>query len=358
MTLNQTKNPPTKTRMPSFDYKAAGLDQKQIANLEQCRAEIASLGRRTTEQAFDLGAHLAKASELVPDGAFGKWVSACCGFTDRSARNYVAIHIKLATYRVRLSDIGAAPTVLFELTKAEPDQIERALLIASDNGRLQVKDVRKILQVDEPTPADTRVDPFEVGGIGGLNALMQIKIRDGLRSFEKHVQEIVAVVETAVAQKAKGKRLIKDDLAERIKMVARYADAELCNLALAVAPNPAVPVRIEQGRYFPKTSEWETVRQLLVQLSVKEQWPPATELASWFMNKVLPVMNWAIAKNDPGTLQLGISMQPAGANISNVVSIKSSPKAKPGSPDDIDAFGSALDHAFNRVSKAAEPYAD
>lgn len=358
MTSNQTKNTTTKPRFPSFDYNAAGLDQKQIASLEQCRAEIASLGRRTTEQAFDLGAHLARASELVPEGAFGKWVSSCCGFTDRSARNYVAVHKKLGTYRDRLSDIGAAPTVLFELTKAEPDQIEQVLLIASDNGRLQVKDVRKVLHVEKQTSTDTKVDPFEIGGIGGLNALMQIKIHDGLRSFEKHVQEIIAVVEAAVKQKAEGKRLIKDDLAERIKMIARYADAELCNLALPVAPNPAVPVRIEQGRYFPKTSEWETVRQLLVQLSVKENWPAATELANWFTNSVLPVMNWAIAKNDPGSLQLRHSVRPVGVTISNVVSIKSDPKAKAAPADAIDAFGFALDRAFNQVSKAAEPYMD
>lgn len=358
MTTNQTRNTTTKTRLPFFDYKAAGLDQKQITSLEHCRAEIAGLGRRTTEQAFELGAHLTTASELVPEEAFGKWISTCCGFTDRSARNYVAVHKKLATYRDRLSNIGAAPTVLFELTKAEPGQIEQALVIASDNGRLQVKDVRKILKVEEPKPAANKLYPYEIGGIGGLNALMQIKFQNGIRSFEKHMKEIIAVVEAAVKQKADGKRLIKDDLAERIKMVARYADAELCNLALAVAPNPAVPVRIEQGRYFPKTSEWETVRQLLVQLSVKEQWPPATELVSWFMNKVLPVMNWAIAKNDPGVLQLSRSEQSAAATISNVVPIKSSPKANTASSEDIDAFGRELDRAFNRVSKAAEPYAD
>ncbi|MBO1026936.1 hypothetical protein IPU75_19710 [Ochrobactrum sp. SD129] len=354
--MASTQNINTKSsRLPfSFDYHSTGLEENQIARLEQCREAISNLGRRTTDQAFDLGAQLSDVSELVPERTFGKWVKACCGFSDRSARNYVAVHKKLETYRERLTEIGAAPTVLFELTKATPAQIDQALNIAAASGHLQVKDVKKIVQIERPEQPKPQFDPFEIGGIDGLNSLMQIKTRNGLKSFEKHVAEIISEIEDSLKENAKGKRIGKDSLFECIKTEARYADAELCNLALAVAPNPAVPVRIEQGRHFPKTSEWETVRQMLEQLSVKERWPAATELAQWFPNKVLPVLCWAIAKSNPGTLELKQMPKTLVGTGSASRGIETIAKTKPHISNDIQAFEAALDMAFTQVSKAAD----
>ncbi|MGU3401686.1 hypothetical protein ACLBWS_18600 [Brucellaceae bacterium D45D] len=354
MASTQNKNTTSNRLRFSFDYHSTGLKENQIARLEQCREAIANLGRRTTDQAFDLGAQLSEASELVPERTFGKWVKACCGFSDRSARNYVAVHKKLETYRDRLKGIGAAPTVLFELTKATPAQIDQALNIAAESGHLQVRDVKMIVQAERPAQLKPQLDPFEIGGIKGLNSLMQIKTRNGLKSFEKHVAEIISEIEHSLKENVKGKRIGKDSLFECIKIQARYADAELCNLTLAVAQNPSLPVQIKQGRHFPKTSEWETVRQVLEQLGIKERWPAANELVQWLPNKVLPVLRWAIAKSDPGVLQLKQMPKTLLSTGSPSRGVETIAKTKPYISNDIHAFEAALDNAFTQASKAAD----
>jgi len=64
----------------------------------------------------------------------------------------------------------------------------------------------------------------------------------------------------------------------------------------------------------------------------------------------------AIAKNDPGTLRLRHPVQPVEAIIPNIVPIiKSDPRATASYPDDIDAFGYALNHAFHETTKDSNP---
>lgn len=304
MVRNRTKNAQPKARSGVFKYETSGLEKTQIDDLKQCHEHIANLGRRSTEQAFDLGAHLARAHELVPDRAFGRWVATYCGFTDRTARNYVSVHKKLGIFRTKLIELGAASTVLFELSKAEDKQINEILMHASEKGRLQVKDIKKIMQVEKPQPAKQAGDPFKMGGVEGLSQLMAIKIRDGLKSFEKHVAEIILIVQSEMKQKAHGKRIVKEQVFDEIKMLARFAGAELCNLALPVAPNPAVLVRIEQATSFPKYSDWEKVRKTLEKLSIKEYWPAATALSNWFEQEILPTLQWSISKTTPGALEV------------------------------------------------------
>ncbi|MBB6260383.1 hypothetical protein FHS77_000917 [Paenochrobactrum gallinarii] len=349
MVIIKTRNTKSNTQDRGFEYEAAGLDKEQIESLKKCHEHIVGLGRRSTEQAFDLGAHLAKAHELIPDRTFGKWVKACCGFTDRTARNYVAVHRKLGSHRDKLVELGAASTALFELTKADDSQVTEILLHASETGRLQIKDIRKITQVGKPEPFKTTIDPFEVGGIEGLSQLMAIKIRDGLKSFEKHVTEIIQIVAAELQQKAQGKRILKEQVFDEIKMLARFACAELCNLALPVAPNPAVLVRIEQATSFPRYSDWEKVRIMLEKLSIKEHWPAATALPDWFTQEILPTLQWSISKTAPASLEpMQVPSKPS------VVTVK--PLVKHTSPrrSEFDDLGTALDRAFAISAKAAE----
>ncbi len=348
MVIMKTKNTKSTAQKSGFEYEAAGLDKEQIESLKKCHEHIASLGRRSTEQAFDLGAHLAKAYELVPDRTFGKWVKACCGFTDRTARNYVAVHKRLGIHRNKLIELGAASTALFELTKADDIQVNEVLLHASETGRLQIQDIRRVTHIGKLDPFKMATDPFQLGGIEGLTQLMAIKARDGIKSFEKDVAEIIRIVETEMKQKALGKRIAKEQVYDKIEMLARFACAELCNFALPVAPNPAVLDRIEQATSFPKYSDWEKVRLTLVNLSIKERWPTGTELLDWFAQKILPTLQWSISKTTPVPLEAPpASSKPSDMNVAPLVKCTSPRRSE------IDDLGAALDRAFAISAKAA-----
>lgn len=287
-----------------FDYQAAGLSDDEIASLEACRSTIASLGRRTTEQSFDLGHELALAFDLVPEGAFGKWVKAVCGFTDRSARNYVSVHKRLGDYRQRFIEIGAAPTVLFELTKAEPEQIEQALKQAQETGRLQVRDIKLILQGEGIAPNPDAVDPYDFGGLAGLRNLCLVKMRTDIHSLQRNLTQIISSIEKALHDNAKGKRLNKSKLAGDLCGIAMCAQVELGTLGISVASKGVEMAAGQTRPEFPKGSSWELVRLALARLSNERAWPIVTELKAWLEQEILPSLQWAMAKADPGLLEI------------------------------------------------------
>lgn len=57
-----------------FDYDALNIGAQSKKALEATAFNIQALGRRSTEQAFELGDLLEQASELVEPGTFEKWV--------------------------------------------------------------------------------------------------------------------------------------------------------------------------------------------------------------------------------------------------------------------------------------------
>lgn len=202
------------------------------------------------------------------------------------------------------------------------------------------------MQVEKPEPTKMVSDPFKMGGVEGLSQLMAIKTRNGLKSFEKHTGEIIAIVQAEMKLKAQGKRIVKEQVFDEIKMLARFACAELCNLALPVAPNPAVLVRIEQASSFPKTSDWERVRKILEKLSIKEHWPAAVALPDWFKLEILPALQWSIAKVDPGSLELTpVVAKPTEVKPTALMTI--TPRLR----NDIEGFGHAFDRAYTAIEK-------
>ncbi|CAN7507461.1 hypothetical protein LJR251_003459 [Rhizobium rhizogenes] len=289
MSANRT----TKTASPAFlayDYEKEGIEPSRRDQLETSASYIFDLGRRTTEQTFELGDHLASAAELLADGTFDRWVKKRCGLAARSARNYMGVFRNLAPYRDDLVDLSVGSTVLFHLSSATPDQIRTAITFAEDNGRIQVSDVKAILADGEEGEA-AQGDQYRVGGVVGLKALIAIKIREGLKAFIAHVAMICQAVDAALA---KG-RVIKEALAKEIQDIARVARQELDSLALFIEPE------LDWGRNtrptkFPKASGWAEVNDTLYRLGGVDGWPKSKEMRDWLGLHVLPVLDWAVSK--------------------------------------------------------------
>jgi hypothetical protein len=95
------------------------------ARLAEIVERVVSLHRKSTGQVFELGECLAEAKSVQPEKRFGRWLKEHCGYTVRSAWNFISVHERLADHRERLEKHAVATTIaLFELAKAEPDQIE------------------------------------------------------------------------------------------------------------------------------------------------------------------------------------------------------------------------------------------
>ncbi len=362
----RTKNTKaTATAAFSYNYEEEGIGHTTRDLLESSAANIFDLGRRTTEQTFELGDHLSRAADLLADGRFDHWVKMRCGLAPRSARNYTAVYRNLSSYRDELVDLSVGATVLFHLSSATDDQVKAAIAFAEENGRLQVADVKTILSGGEEGGDNAeKDDQFWVGGVAGLKVLIAAKIRDGLKAFIEHVVTICKAVEAALSRS----RVIKEALAKEIQDIARVARQELENLALFIEPE------LDYGRNtkptkFPKKTGWAEVNDTLYTLGGVDGWPKSKDMRDWLALHVLPVLGWAVSKERkpewPLAEPAASASEPAVPAEAN--SVGDHHDAEPVMSDEvsddadvpdevIDRFGAALEEAtggFMTVSREA-----
>ncbi|MBY5340447.1 hypothetical protein E0H35_30615 [Rhizobium leguminosarum bv. viciae] len=341
------------TTTAAFSYEDNGIGHTLREQLETSAAYIFDLGRRTTEQTFELGDHLAQAADLLADGRFDKWVKMRCGLAPRSARNYTAVFRNLTPYRDDLVDLSVGATVLFHLSSATTDQVKAAIAFAEENGRLQVADVKAILAGggEEGGDKPETSDQFRIGGVAGLKALTAIKIRDGLKAFSAHIVTICQAIEAALAKS----RVIKEALAKEIQDIARVARQELESLALFIEPE------LDWGRNtkatkFPKKTGWAEVNDTLYTLGGIDSWPKSKEMRDWLALHVLPVLGWAVSKERKPEWPLAAPSAPASTLAIAVEADGAGDRqdAEPAMPDEVAKDADVPDEAIERFGAALE----
>lgn len=288
---NTTKTPPPAPTADQF-YKAHGVPEDIKSRLESTAVLLISATRRSTEETFELGEHLEQAATLLPDGTVEQWAAERCGYTARHIRTLRATARNLGAYRQVLVELAVGPTVVGKLSSASPDQIEQAIGMARETGRLRVQDVAAIISGSkEGTEQEEDVDPFDVGGPDGLKAIVALKVREGMKSFIAHVNEIRAHIEEALPKQ----NIVKKALVQRTALTARLAREELKSLAEFVTPHPEAAYHIN-STLLPARTKWSAVGDLLYNMGGEDTWPDKAGLREWLENEVLPLLNWVAPK--------------------------------------------------------------
>ncbi len=274
-------------------YEAHPVAEDIKSQLEETAMFLISVSRRSTEETFKLGEHLERAAGLLPEGTLEKWAVERCGYTARHVRTQRAVFRNLAHYKDILVELAVGPTVLGKLSAAQPDQIEQAIGFAAQNGKLRVQDVAAIM-ADSKNEAEARpqIDPYDVGGLDGLKAIIAIKVRDGLKSFIGHLEEIRAHIDEALPKK----NIVKKSLADKTHLTARLARRELESLAQFVMPNPHCTSVVWNSPLPPKT-RWSEVGDMLYKMGSNESWPEKEKLRTWLEAEVVPILEWATSKS-------------------------------------------------------------
>lgn len=287
----------TKAVFGRFDYGALNISAKKMKALEESAADIQALGRRSTQQAYDLGVLLEKASELVEPGTFEKWVAQRCDISSKTARNYRSVARNLEAYRERAIELAISPTVLFHLASASDEKIEAAFAHAEQHGGIRVSEVKGLLSEgsEETAEAVTSVELADVGGLFGLRALIDVKTKSGVAAFVESAVALVAEVRKNLESKPEGKRLQKTSLIPVLEPLARAAKRSLGNILLLDVPGD-IDVRKISERELPGASHWHKVFQTLDHLGNRESWPEVKRLEAWLQQEVLPLLDWATSR--------------------------------------------------------------
>lgn len=242
--------------------------------LREVAAAVAAVKRRDAEQSFELGEHLARAKEVLPEKALGAWVKENCGFTARLARSYIAVHTHLQAFRSRLVAAGVKPTILLTLANADPEKVEAVVQAIEADGRMSVVQVKRMLKAD--ANAENQANLI-VGGRQGLFRAAQERLKTRAALFGKEAAVVLKEVEAAVSALQAGKTVAKSALFHKLGGAAARARDHLSKINEVDADQ-----------------DWKGVRIVLNDLSVPSYWPDKAEFTDWLVGTVLPRLQFAV----------------------------------------------------------------
>lgn len=313
--MNTTTKAAASAHSARLFYEEYDISDALKIVLEEEAKHLVGTRRRSTEDAFEEGERFERIATLLPEGTLEKWAVECCGYTARHVRTKRAVHRNLQAYRGILVALAVGPTVLGKMSAATPEQVEEIIGFASTHDRLRVQDVTAIMAGSTSDMGETpTVDPHDVGGLDGLKAIIAMKVRDGVKAFAGHIEEIL----THVAEALEKKNIVKTKLEEQIVLTARLANQELGSLAEFVAPHETAAYVIHPTR-LPAGSRWAAVSALLHKMGSDTTWPGKAELRTWLETEVVPTLTWATAKKsattDPDATSPDVAVPAAAAVV-------------------------------------------
>lgn len=264
----ETKKTKTKARVLTPE------ERENAPLLREVAAAVAAVKRRDAEQSFELGEHLARAKEVLPEKALGAWVKEHCGFTPRLARSYITVHANLQPFRSRLVAAAVKPTILLTLANADPEKVEAVVQAIEADGRMSVVQVKRMLKADS-SPED-QTSPI-VGGRQGLFRAAQERLKTRAALFGKEAAVVLKEVEAAVSALQAGKTVAKSALFHKLGGAAARARDHLSKINEVDADQ-----------------DWKGVRILLNDLSVPSYWPDKAEFTDWLVETVLARLQFAV----------------------------------------------------------------
>lgn len=256
--------------------------------LRRVAEKIIALSKTSGAHSFDLGCTLAEAKSLVPEKAFGKWLSTFSDYTVRSAWNYISIHERLQEYREQLLSHAVMPTVMFELAKGDPAQIEMVVARIADGERIRVKDVREMLGTKPKSKSDVAV--FDAAGVAGLRKVAAAKIDEDAARF---LELILTNVEKSLKPLADKKPVVKKTLQEKVVHDCRHAHDLLNSVAAPLVPDATAYMNWRAAK-LPEGTVWRSVQDLLHRMGGADNWPERAAFVPWLQNEVVPLLRFVV----------------------------------------------------------------
>ncbi len=253
--------------------------------------KIIALSKTSGAYAFDLGCTFAEVKSLVPEKAFGKWLTTFSDYTVRSAWNYISIHERLQDYREQLLSHAVMPSVMFELAKCEPAQIEVVIAKLADGERIRVKDVREML--GRKPKAKCEAATFDTAGVAGLRKVAASKIDEDTARFLKLTSTVLEEVKKAMEPLALNRTVRKGELCEKILLHCRHAHDLLNSVAAPLVPDATSYLNWRSAK-LPDGTVWRKVQDLLHRMGGADDWAKGRAFVPWLQDEVVPLLRFVV----------------------------------------------------------------
>ena len=178
-----------------FDYSPLSTE---VAQQAQTAAErIRCMVKRTLEDLLAVGEDLVAVKQALPHGSFGPWLRAEFGWSERTARNFMAVAERFGSKSATISDLHIEPTAAYLLAAPSvPEAASEAAIQRAESGEritgsVAKEIVRKVRNRAVPCKT-TRQSTLPEGKLLGqlLESLESFRRRWNPRQFPELAQHL------------------------------------------------------------------------------------------------------------------------------------------------------------------------
>lgn len=145
--MQMTKNGQVPLVRAGFDYSSI---DRRAADRARCAAvRIRDRVKKTLEDIIEVGTDLCRIKAIVPHGAFGLWLRAEFGWTERTARNFMAVADWFGPKTEMISELAIVPTAAYLLAAPSvPDEARRVAIERAQAGQKITMEVAREITAD------------------------------------------------------------------------------------------------------------------------------------------------------------------------------------------------------------------
>jgi hypothetical protein len=135
----------------AFDYAPLGNSAETVKAIAK---SINQKMRTTAGAIIAIGRELRTAKGILGASVFGHWIEAEFGFTDRTARNYIAVVTQLGEYEDRISSIPAS-TLYLLASQSVPQEAIETVIARTEAGETVTREEAREIIADSKDYAET-----------------------------------------------------------------------------------------------------------------------------------------------------------------------------------------------------------
>lgn len=161
----------------NYDLLETRVAEQARSSAQRIRDKV----KRTIEDIIEVGNDLLAVREALPHGQFGPWLVAEFGWTERTARNFMAVAERFGPKTEMISDLTIQPTAAYLLAApSAPDEAREAAIERAEAGEQITTAVAKEILAEtrkKSRPRRKKTMPAEKLGVRLVKALERYRER-------------------------------------------------------------------------------------------------------------------------------------------------------------------------------------
>jgi hypothetical protein len=182
----------------NYDLLEAKIAEQARSSAERIRDKV----KRTIEDIIEVGKDLLAVRDALPHGQFGPWLAAEFGWTERTARNFMAVAEHFGPKTEIISDLTIQPTAAYLLAApSAPDEALEAAIERAEAGEQITTAVAKEILAEtrkKRRPKRKKALSADKLGVRLLKALERYRERwdpKELSELARHLREFADAIE-------------------------------------------------------------------------------------------------------------------------------------------------------------------